>query len=181
MPISRNYACTTASTMYSSSAMQKSKRRAQTRPEISEEQKQEIKEAFDLFDSDKNGYIDYHELKVAMRALGFDLKKAEVLKLLRENENDNGFQGMMDYLSFQKIMTDKILARDPMEEIKRAFQLFDDDNTGKITLRNLRRVAKQFGDRLEDEELQAMIDEFDLDQDGEINEQEFFAIMTDDA
>ena len=28
---------------------------------------------------------------------------------------------------------------------------------------------------------QAMIDEFDLDQDGEINEQEFFAIMMDDA
>ena len=28
---------------------------------------------------------------------------------------------------------------------------------------------------------QAMIDEFDLDQDGEINEQEFFAIMTDDT
>jgi centrin-3 len=28
---------------------------------------------------------------------------------------------------------------------------------------------------------QAMIEEFDLDQDGEINEQEFFAIMTDDA
>jgi centrin-3 len=50
-------------------------------------------------------------------------------------------------------VSEKILARDPMEEIKRAFQLFDDDNTGKITLRNLRRVAKQFGDRLEDEEL----------------------------
>jgi Ca2+-binding EF-hand superfamily protein len=28
---------------------------------------------------------------------------------------------------------------------------------------------------------QAMIEEFDLDQDGEINEQEFFAIMTDDV
>lgn len=28
---------------------------------------------------------------------------------------------------------------------------------------------------------QAMIEEFDLDQDGEINEQEFFAIMTDDT
>jgi centrin-3 len=88
-----------------------------------------------------------------------------------------------------------------MDEIRRAFQLFDDDNTGKISLRNLRRVAKEIGDRLEDDELyvsqltpplcvllsssptsrQAMIDEFDLDQDGEINEQEFFAIMTDDA
>ena len=37
---------------------------SRSRPEISEEQKQEIKEAFDLFDSDKTGQIDYHELKV---------------------------------------------------------------------------------------------------------------------
>jgi centrin-3 len=98
-------------------------------------------------------------------------------------------------------VSERILARDPMEEIRRAFQLFDDDNTGKISLRNLRRVAKEIGDRLEDDELcvyrysqypparfpdvpqyrQAMIDEFDLDQDGEINEQEFFAIMTDET
>lgn len=51
------------------------------------------------------------------------------------------------------IVNERILARDPMEEIRRAFQLFDDDNTGKITLRNLRRVAKEIGDRLEDDEL----------------------------
>ena len=50
-------------------------------------------------------------------------------------------------------MSERILARDPMEEIRRAFQLFDDDNTGKISLRNLRRVAKEIGDRLEDDEL----------------------------
>lgn len=42
-----------------------------------------------------------------------------------------------------------------MDEIRRAFQLFDDDNTGKISLRNLRRVAKEIGDRLEDDELYA--------------------------
>lgn len=51
------------------------------------------------------------------------------------------------------IVSERILARDPMEEIRRAFQLFDDDNTGKISLRNLRRVAKEIGDRLEDDEL----------------------------
>jgi Ca2+-binding EF-hand superfamily protein len=33
------------------------------------------REAFDLFDTDKSGSIDYHELKVAIRALGFDVKK----------------------------------------------------------------------------------------------------------
>ncbi|KAF8481616.1 EF-hand [Russula ochroleuca] len=176
--------------MYTSSATSKAKRRSHAaaaaaaaavhaRPELSDEQKQEIKEAFELFDTDKDGAVDYHELKVAMRALGFDLKKAEVLKTLRDHDKTG--HGLLEYDDFVKIMTERILARDPMEEIRRAFQLFDDDNTGKISIRNLRRVAKEIGDRLEDDELQAMIDEFDLDQDGEINEQEFFAIMTDDA
>lgn len=32
--------------------------------QLSDEQKQEIKEAFDLFDTDKNGRIDAHEMKV---------------------------------------------------------------------------------------------------------------------
>jgi centrin-3 len=43
------------------------------------------------------------------------------------------------------------------------------------------RGIKRKGENIDDEELQAMIEEFDLDQDGEINEQEFIAIMTDNA
>lgn len=34
------------------------------RPQLSEDQKQEIKEAFELFDTEKAGSLDYHELKV---------------------------------------------------------------------------------------------------------------------
>lgn len=52
---------------------------------------QEIHEAFELFDLDHDGKIGYHELKVAMRALGFDLKKAEVLKILRDESGTNVF------------------------------------------------------------------------------------------
>lgn len=89
--------------MYGSSAAHKSKRRAHSRPELTDEQKQEIKEAFELFDTDKDGSVDYHELKVAMRALGFDLKKAEVLKLLRDHDK-TGNQ-LMDFEDFAKIST----------------------------------------------------------------------------
>ncbi|PFH33309.1 putative centrin [Besnoitia besnoiti] len=150
-------------------------RRRAGRQELREEQKMEVKEAFDLFDTDKTGRIDYHELKVAMRALGFEVKKAEVLELMRAYDKQN--TGQIDYSDFLEIMTQKILERDPAEEMAKAFKLFDDDDTGKISLKNLRRVARELGENLSDDELQAMIDEFDRDCDGEISQEEFFAIM----
>lgn len=48
---------------------------------------------------------------------------------------------------------------------------------GKISFKNLKRVAKELGENLTDEELHEMIDEADRDGDGEINQEEFLRIM----
>lgn len=77
------------------------------------------------------------------------------------------------------MMTAKMGEKDSKEEILKAFRLFDDDDTGKITFRNLKRVAKELGENMTDEELQEMIDEADRDGDGEINEDEFLKVRRD--
>ncbi|KAG8553249.1 hypothetical protein GDO81_003335 [Engystomops pustulosus] len=145
------------------------------KPELTEEQKQEIREAFELFDTDGSGTIDVKELKVAMRALGFEPKKEEIKKMIADIDKEGtGKIGFSDFLS---AMTQKMAEKDSKEEIMKAFRLFDDDETGKISFKNLKRVAKELGENLTDEELQEMIDEADRDGDGEVNEQEFLRIM----
>ncbi len=66
--------------------------------ELTEDQQQEIKEAFDLFDNEKTGKIDYHELKVTLRALGFEVRKQEVLKLMKGYDKENS--GSIEYLDY---------------------------------------------------------------------------------
>eukprot|EP00494_Astrolonche_serrata_P013541 UN13663 len=67
--------------------------------------------------------------------------------------------------------------KDSQEEILRAFRLFDDDETGQITLKNLRRVANEIGENMTDEELQEMLDEADRNGDGTVNEKEFCRVI----
>lgn len=50
-------------------------------------------------------------------------------------------------------------------------------HAGFITFKNLKRVAKELGENLTDEEIQEMIDEADRDGDGQVSEEEFFRIM----
>ena len=149
--------------------------RPKKRSELTEEQKQEIKEAFDLFDTDGSGTIDAKELKVAMRALGFEPKKEEIRKMIADADRDGS--GVIDFPEFLDMMTQKMAERDPREEMLKAFRLFDDDETGKISFKNLKRVAKELGENMTDEEIFEMIEETDKDGDSEISLEEFTNIM----
>eukprot|EP00696_Hemimastix_kukwesjijk_P014127 gnl/Hemi2/28064_TR9272_c0_g1_i1.p1 gnl/Hemi2/28064_TR9272_c0_g1~~gnl/Hemi2/28064_TR9272_c0_g1_i1.p1 ORF type:complete len:206 (+),score=91.89 gnl/Hemi2/28064_TR9272_c0_g1_i1:85-618(+) len=143
--------------------------------ELTDEQKQEIKEAFDLFDTDGSGTIDAKELKVAMRALGFEPKKEEIKKMIADVDQEG--TGTIDYHEFLKMMTSKMSEKDSTEEILKAFRLFDDEDSGSISLKNLKRVARELGETMTDEELMEMIEEADRSGTGAINQEDFIRIM----
>ncbi|CAD8082166.1 unnamed protein product [Paramecium primaurelia] len=132
------------------------------RQELSEKQKKDIKEAFDLFDVDGSGTIDEKELKVALRALGFEPGKEEIQNLKQNLNNNNDSKenkNTIDFNEFLQIMTEKMNAKESQEEIERAFHLFSQGNDNFITFENLKKVALELGETMSDDELKLMIQE----------------------
>nr|XP_013804537.1 PREDICTED: caltractin-like [Apteryx mantelli mantelli] len=173
---------------------------------LSEGQKQQLREAFDLLDPDGSGQMDVKDLKArncksavcsrrstpraaevkqTVSALGGAVtlgKKSRVLNCNIRAKNEHLEQdcgsGMMSCL--RGGIFHFLAKAEPCskEEILKAFKLFDHDGTGKISFEKLKLVAVEVGEDITDEELQEMIDKADLDGDGQVNKQEFLRILT---
>merc|ERR1712006_39040 len=118
------------------------------------DQVEEIKEAFDLFDTDGSGSIDVNELKVAMKALGMDAKSEEIRKLINDIDSDG--DGTIDFDEFLAMMTARKQGEDTREDLLKVFKLFDDDKTGTVSFKNLKRVCQELGENMTDDELKEM-------------------------
>mmetsp|Transcript_18517 Transcript_18517/g.41949 ORF Transcript_18517/g.41949 Transcript_18517/m.41949 type:complete len:159 (-) Transcript_18517:95-571(-) len=151
------------------------RRQGKKQKELTEQQKNEIKAAFDLFDTDGSGDIDAKELRVAMRTLGFEATKEEIAKMIADVDDDGS--GEIEFEEFLKMMTIKMLNQDPKEEMTKIFNFFDEDKTGRISFANLRKISDGAGIALSDAQIQSMIDEADKDSDGEVDQEEFFRIL----
>ena len=65
------------------------------RPGLTEDEIEEIKEAFDLFDTDGSGTIDPKELKAAMQSLGFEAKNQTIFQMI--SDLDKNSSGSIDF------------------------------------------------------------------------------------
>ena len=141
------------------------------RNEITEEQKREIKDAFSTFE--ENGIFP-DELKSAMQTLGFDANNPEVQKILDKLATK---KGPLKFDEFMDVMIEKNIDKNPEEEIKKAFKVLCEDGTDKITLKSLTKICADLGEKINEDELQEMINEADKDQDEEVGEEDFIRIM----
>ena len=146
------------------------------KPGLTEDEILEIKEAFDLFDTDGGGSIDPKELKAAMVSLGFEAKNQTIYQMISDLDADGS--GAIDFKEFLDMMTARMSDKDTREDIEKVFKLFDDERTGKISIKNLRRVARELGETMDESELQEMIERADSDGDGLVTLDDFFNIMT---
>ncbi|KAL3316850.1 Centrin-3 [Cichlidogyrus casuarinus] len=141
------------------------------------EQKQDILEAFQLSDRDIDGFLSFHEFKVSLRALGFQIK-TESLRELMTKYNFPLDETRFNFNDFSEIASDFFSQKDPKEDLIKAFNLIDEEKSGEITYNNLRKAVRELSEPLSDEDLKAMIEEFDQDGSCSIKLDKFLSIMS---
>ncbi|KAI8807007.1 centrin-2-like protein [Cladochytrium replicatum] len=144
--------------------------------ELTPEQYQEMKEAFDLFDTDASGTITSKEWRIAMRALGFEPTKEEMRRMLAEIDVDGS--GTIDFEEFVGLISRRLADKLARDEIRQVFKFYNPDPaTNTISIDNLRRAVELVGEDLIEDELKEMIEEADRDGDGLVTEEDFAKLM----
>ena len=149
------------------------------RPGLSTEEVDEIKQAFDLFDTNGTGKIDPKELKAAMQSLGFDSKNPTIFQLIADLDTPEAAKnGGIDFDNFVEAINNKLGDKESKEGIRRIFDLFiDDPNSDTITLNSLKNIARELGENMTAEELKDMLERASSNG-TELTFDEFYEIMT---
>jgi len=141
--------------------------------DLTSEQQEEIKEAFQLFDKDQDGKITGEELGTVMRALGQNPTQAQIKEIVGQISR-NGF---IDLQSFLGMMKKRMKSNDGEDQIKEAFKVFDRNGSGFIEVAELKHVLTTLGEKLSVQEVDGVMKEADSDGDGKINLQDFLRVM----
>ena len=139
---------------------------------ISEQAINEFKEAFNIFDKDKDGYITIKELDQIMKKLGQAPTESELQNMINEVDIDGN--GTIDFREFLGIMTKKLKETDSEDELIEVFKIFDSDGNGLINSNELLNVMVTLGEDINKEDINDLIKEVDHDGDGFINFEELY-------
>jgi calcium-dependent protein kinase len=138
---------------------------------ISRNMTKELRKCFIQFDTNGDGRLDKQELINGLKQVDTHKNlEQEVDRVMNIIDVDGN--GFIEYEEFLRASLDinKILTDD---NVKIVFQLFDANNTGKITPMELKRVMDINTADVSDEVWAQIIDDIDLDKDGVISYYEF--------
>ena len=108
---------------------------------------QEFKEAFNMIDQNRDGFIDKEDLQEMLASLGKNPDDYYLEAMMNEAP------GSINFTMFLTLFGERLQGTDPEDVIKNAFACFDEDNTGHIHEERLRELLTTIGDRFTDEDV----------------------------
>lgn len=121
--------------------------------QLTETQIAELKEIFNLFDKDGDGYLKDFELSSILKKLGQPPTSDQLIAFTRENE------GKIDFPDFLALMAAKMKDTDTEEDLTEAFRMFDRDTSDCITPEEFRYIVKKCGEDITLDEAKVMFEE----------------------
>jgi Ca2+-binding EF-hand superfamily protein len=150
---------------------------------LSKEQTNDLETSFNIFDKDGTGNIETKDLKVILRALGFEPQEDEIKRLLSkinrsEEEEENNTKAYsnntIDFNEFLKIMESKLSESEEIKDLKVGFYNFVDNDLSEkdtfITLESLQKIAEELKEEVSIEELKEMMMLANPDIKSQVNE-----------
>lgn len=102
---------------------------------------QEFKEAFNMIDQNRDGFIDAADLKDMFASLGKDVTDDYVEDML------NDASGAINFTMFLTLFGEKLNGTDPEDVIRNAFACFDEEQSGQLQEDRLVDLLQTLGDR----------------------------------
>ena len=115
---------------------------------LSEEQINEFKEVFKLFDTDGSGAISHIELGNVLRQLGQNPTDQELKNLVEEVDIDGS--GQIEFNEFVQMMGRMLEEDEENDDFREPFDMFDTDGDGHISMMDIKRVINNLGERFTD-------------------------------
>ena len=143
--------------------------------DIPEDRRKEYKDAFEMFDKDKDGAITARELGNMMRSIGQNPTDEEVNAMIKEVDLNS--DGKIELDEFITLMARNSPDTQTEDEVINAFRVFDKEGNGLIATAELKHIMMTIGDKMTEAEADEMIHEADIDDDGVINYEEFVRMM----
>ena len=133
---------------------------------------QEFKEAFNMIDQNRDGFIDKEDLQEMLASLGKNPDDGYLESMMNEAP------GPINFTMFLTLFGERLQGTDPEDVIKNAFACFDEDNTGFIHEERLRELLKTIDEkRFTDDDVDEMYRECPIDENGMFNYIEFTRIL----
>ncbi|CAF0945556.1 unnamed protein product [Adineta steineri] len=142
---------------------------------LTSSQIRELRQAFDLFDTDNSGGISVVELKQALGALGVKVTDQEARQMFSAIDIDKN--GRIEFEEFADVVADSYFKKFSRAEILEAFQRFDHNHDGYIEVDELKSILARLGRNFSNDEVRRMIAQVDRDGNGKISIEEFAALV----
>jgi len=132
---------------------------------------QEFKEAFNMIDQNRDGFIDNEDLKDMLASLGKDPKDDEIDSMIKEAP------GPINFTMFLTLFGEKLNGTDPEDVIRNAFACFDVEGNGYLMEDRLRELLMTMGERFSEEECDEMLRGAPVDDNGRFDYIKFTRIL----